>query len=55
MLGRDRVSHGILSLTLFMFLLALALNVTSVADLDGTAHQSTMLVSEPERLCNSLG
>ncbi|MHA2302982.1 MAG: right-handed parallel beta-helix repeat-containing protein, partial [Candidatus Thorarchaeota archaeon] len=49
MLGRDRVSHGILSLMLFMFLLALATNVTPVTDLEGIAHQSTTAVSKPER------
>ncbi|MHA2380095.1 MAG: NosD domain-containing protein [Candidatus Thorarchaeota archaeon] len=49
MAHRDRVSRCVLSLTLFMFLLALAANVTPVTVLDGTAHQSTTVVSEPER------
>ncbi|MHA3964715.1 MAG: right-handed parallel beta-helix repeat-containing protein [Candidatus Thorarchaeota archaeon SMTZ1-45] len=40
-----RVSSCILLLTLFMFLLAL----TPVADLKGTAAQSTTVVSEPEK------
>ncbi|MHA2210935.1 MAG: NosD domain-containing protein, partial [Candidatus Thorarchaeota archaeon] len=40
-----RVSRCFLSLTLFMFLLAL----TPVADLDGIATQPVMLVSEPEK------
>jgi parallel beta-helix repeat protein len=33
----------------FMFLLALATNMTSVADLEGIAHQPTTVASEPER------
>lgn len=46
----DRVSRCFLLLTLFMFLLALATNVTPVADLEGIAAQSTTVVSEPERM-----
>ncbi|MCK5239872.1 MAG: hypothetical protein KAR33_10015, partial [Candidatus Thorarchaeota archaeon] len=44
----DRVSSCFLLLTLFMFLLTLATNVTPVADLEGIAAQSTTVVSEPE-------
>ncbi|MHA1936657.1 MAG: hypothetical protein ACW97O_00430, partial [Candidatus Thorarchaeota archaeon] len=47
--NRDEVSRYVLSLTLFMFLLALAANVIPVTDLDRIAHQSTTVVSKPER------
>jgi parallel beta-helix repeat protein len=48
MFGRDRVSYGVLSLTLFIFLLALAVSMTPVTDLDGAAHQPIMTVPGPE-------
>ncbi|MHA1909534.1 MAG: hypothetical protein ACW98Y_19705, partial [Candidatus Thorarchaeota archaeon] len=44
----NRVSRCFLLLTLFMFLLALATNVTPLADLEGIAAQPTTGVSEPE-------
>ena len=46
---RNKVSSCVLSLTLFMFMLALAASVTPVADLDEIPHRSTTVVSEPER------
>ena len=46
---RDKVSRCFLSVTLLMFLLALAANVTPVAYLDGMAHQSTTAVSDTKR------
>jgi parallel beta-helix repeat protein len=46
---KDKVSRRFLSVTLFMLLLALAVSVTPVADLDVIAHQSTTVVSEPEK------
>ncbi|MFX1266288.1 MAG: nitrous oxide reductase family maturation protein NosD, partial [Promethearchaeota archaeon] len=44
-----KVSRCILSVRLFMLLLALAASVAPVADLGRIAHQSTTMVSEPER------
>ncbi|MFX0044963.1 MAG: NosD domain-containing protein [Candidatus Hermodarchaeota archaeon] len=49
MAHRDRVSICFLTVTLFMFLMALAVCVTPVADLDGTAHQSTTAVSDTRK------
>ncbi|MHA2003923.1 MAG: right-handed parallel beta-helix repeat-containing protein [Candidatus Thorarchaeota archaeon] len=46
---RYGVSRRILSLTLLMFLLALAANMIPVKDLDTIARQSTTVVSNPER------
>ncbi|MHA1924984.1 MAG: right-handed parallel beta-helix repeat-containing protein [Candidatus Thorarchaeota archaeon] len=46
---RDRVSRCFLSATLFMLLLALIANMTPFTDLDRISHQSTTVVSEPER------
>ncbi|MFX1263393.1 MAG: nitrous oxide reductase family maturation protein NosD [Promethearchaeota archaeon] len=46
---RNKVSRCVLSVTLFMFLMALAVSVTPVADLDGIAHQSTTSVSDTKR------
>ena len=47
--NRDEVSRYVLSLTLFMFLLALATNMTPVGDVDMIAAQSTTVVSDTER------
>ncbi|MFX1416207.1 MAG: NosD domain-containing protein [Promethearchaeota archaeon] len=46
---RNKVSRCFLSVASFMFLLALAVSVTPVADLDGIAHQSTTAVSDTKR------
>ena len=48
MAHRDRVSRCLLSVTLSIFLLALAANVTPVAYSDRMFHQSDMVVSELE-------
>ncbi|MFX1440344.1 MAG: right-handed parallel beta-helix repeat-containing protein [Promethearchaeota archaeon] len=49
MSNRNKVNRCFLSVTLSMFMLALAANVTPVTDLEGIAAQSAVVVSEPER------
>ncbi|MFW9887975.1 MAG: nitrous oxide reductase family maturation protein NosD [Candidatus Thorarchaeota archaeon] len=49
MSNRDEVSRCALSVTLFILLLALAVNVMHVIELDTIAHQSTVVVSKPEK------
>ncbi len=46
---KDKISRRFLSVILFMLLLALAANVIPVTDIDGIAHPSTMVISEPEK------
>ncbi|MFX1262735.1 MAG: hypothetical protein ACFFAZ_11650, partial [Promethearchaeota archaeon] len=49
MSNRNKVNRCFLSVTLSMFMLALAANVTPVTDLEGIAAQSAVVVSELER------